>query len=570
VAAGSAQTTYDAVGRATGLNSWDPVNYVWNPVTSGATYNAAGQITGWQEGAVALTRGYDAARGWMTTLTASAGYPYNQTYLNMQYGYNADGQATSVTDSVNSGQAVTSYTYDNLNRLASATTPNWSMSWTYDEFGNRTSETGTGTAASLTSSLSYDQSTNRITTSGYGYDSNGNLTASPGKTYAYDAFDHLVSGSYGAGNSYDAFGRRIAHTLSDGSTQFYFYDTGGKLIQEYHFDPNVQCSVYGNLVPCPTLDGTPPIYTYFAGQRVGQWTDRTGSKRRDASSTSHYYPYGEEITSTNNDTYKFAQLYRDSDSGLDYAKNRYYVSNIGRFLTPDRLHISPTPAAPQSWSRYSYGNSDPVNWIDPGGKWGCSLALDDPCDGPCDPSEEYCPDPPPGPGRPTTDAPECFIQVEYRPIDSPVAAAQDATHTYLFVQDRNGNDYVLEGEPQHSYNPLKQGYGLLRSVRTPGPKGDPNNPGDNAWSDKKFGSVYSSANDTFVCDMVDYVIGLAKSFNATHPNSYYHLEGPNSASYTYYFVTLLTQMYWSHYFGPPTPLFPEPPGLVLDGWGIMP
>ena len=293
VAAGSAQTTYDAVGRATGLNAWDPVNLVWNPMTSGATYNAAGQITGWQEGAVALTRGYDAARGWMTTLTASAGYPYNQTYLNMQYGYNADGQATSVTDSVNSGQAVTSYTYDNLNRLASATTPNWSMSWTYDEFGNRTSETGTGTAASLTSSLSYDQSTNRITTSGYGYDSNGNLTASPGKTYAYDAFDRLVSGSYGAGNSYDAFGRRIARTLSDGSTQFYFYDTGGKLIQEYHFDPNVQCSVYGNLVPCPTLDGTPPVYTYFAGQRVGQLTDRTGSKLRDASSTSHYYPYGE-------------------------------------------------------------------------------------------------------------------------------------------------------------------------------------------------------------------------------------------------------------------------------------
>src|SRR5579859_7491090 len=32
--------------------------------------------------------------------------------------------------------------------------------------------------------------------------------------------------------------------------------------------------------------------------------------------------YGEEITGTANDTFKFAQTYTDSDSGLDYAVNR--------------------------------------------------------------------------------------------------------------------------------------------------------------------------------------------------------------------------------------------------------
>src|ERR1035438_1593156 len=81
----SYQYTYDAAGRATGLNQWDSVNQVWNPLTSSGTYNAAGQITGWQEGAVALTRTYDLARGWMNTLKAASS---GTTYLDLQYGYN--------------------------------------------------------------------------------------------------------------------------------------------------------------------------------------------------------------------------------------------------------------------------------------------------------------------------------------------------------------------------------------------------------------------------------------------------------------------------------------------------
>jgi RHS repeat-associated protein len=81
-----------------------------------------------------------------------------------------------------------------------------------------------------------------------------------------------------------------------------------------------------------------------------------------------YYPYGEEITSTNNDTYKYAQTYRDSDSGLDYAMNRYYASGIGQFLTPDPFgKRSARPNSPRSWNRYSYAEGYPVNSSDPTG-----------------------------------------------------------------------------------------------------------------------------------------------------------------------------------------------------------
>jgi RHS repeat-associated protein len=83
--------------------------------------------------------------------------------------------------------------------------------------------------------------------------------------------------------------------------------------------------------------------------------------------THNYYPYGEEITSTSNDQYKFASTYRDSNSGLDYAVNRYHGSGRGRFLSADPYEASGGPASPQSWNRYSYVRGDPVNFRDPRG-----------------------------------------------------------------------------------------------------------------------------------------------------------------------------------------------------------
>jgi RHS repeat-associated protein len=82
------------------------------------------------------------------------------------------------------------------------------------------------------------------------------------------------------------------------------------------------------------------------------------------------HSYGEEITSTNNDTYKFAQTYRDSDSGLDYANARFYASSMGRFLNVDPNNQN-SLQSPQSWNRYSYASGDPVNRFDPSG--GCDV-----------------------------------------------------------------------------------------------------------------------------------------------------------------------------------------------------
>jgi RHS repeat-associated protein len=105
------------------------------------------------------------------------------------------------------------------------------------------------------------------------------------------------------------------------------------------------------------------------------YSDRLGSTRATDTiepfgggwTTRNYYPFGEEITSTSNDQFKFASTYRDSATGLDYALNRYYASGTARFLTPDPYQASGGPASPQSWNRYAYVFNDPVNHLDPTG-----------------------------------------------------------------------------------------------------------------------------------------------------------------------------------------------------------
>jgi RHS repeat-associated protein len=360
-ASGTAYTLgYDTVGRAASLASG-------GVTAASAGYNESGQLTSYAEnnGATNFTRSYDPARGWMTALTAGSA-------LNMGYAYNANGQVISVTDSVNGGQGVTSYEYDSLNRLHKATTPNWTLTYGYDTFGNRTSQAGTGSASSVTQALTYDAASNQITTGGYVYDAAGNMTAMPGTSaITYDTLNRVQSVVVGANTStmkYDAFGRRIEHDLPDGTAVIYFYDMNGRMVATYNVAPACRQTSCGG-----QWNGPSQTKLYLAGQVVGQWSDRVGSTRYTpaGSAYAHYYPYGEEITSTNNDTYKFAQTYRDSDSGLDYANARYYANGIGRFLTPDPMGANLTAEAPQGWNSYSYAAGDPANGVDPSGNVVC-------------------------------------------------------------------------------------------------------------------------------------------------------------------------------------------------------
>jgi len=206
-----------------------------------------------------------------------------------------------------------------------------------------------GTPPNVT--LAYNEASNRITTGQYTYDSNGNIVDMPGVTrIQWDAFDRMIQATANSTTTnykYDAFGRRVARVTPSGTDTF-FYDMSGRLLAQHNGG------------------WTPYKYVYFAGQKLGQYTDRLGSVRYANSGgvVSHYYPYGELVAGTNNTGFKFAETYRD-DTGLDYAMARYYNSGIGRFLSVDSGRTF--ASHPQSFNRYAYASNDPANFVDPGG-----------------------------------------------------------------------------------------------------------------------------------------------------------------------------------------------------------
>ena len=54
-----------------------------------------------------------------------------------------------------------------------------------------------------------------------------------------------------------------------------------------------------------------------------------------------------------------------NDLGLIYMNARYYMPEVGRFISADT--IVPEPANPQTYNRYSYALNSPVNFTDPTG-----------------------------------------------------------------------------------------------------------------------------------------------------------------------------------------------------------
>jgi RHS repeat-associated protein len=63
-----------------------------------------------------------------------------------------------------------------------------------------------------------------------------------------------------------------------------------------------------------------------------------------------------------------------NDLGLIYMNARYYLPEVGRFISPDT--IVPDPNNPQSHNRYAYVLNSPVNYTDPSGHRECEIICD--------------------------------------------------------------------------------------------------------------------------------------------------------------------------------------------------
>jgi RHS repeat-associated protein len=354
---------YDANGRMSGM-TWDSGSGP-QPYAS-ATYGPAGQMLTLSYGAGTETRTYNS----LLQLTSQV----VPGYLNMTYNYSPSGNNGRITSSVDgvTGESTT-YSYDTLNRLSTASNGLWSESYSYDGFGNLTAKSGTGGAPSMTAS--YDANNHQV---GMSYDGNGNLISFGNLTNSWKVGNLLAaqwSSVYpygGTGYAYDPWGKRTL-TLSipdpygdEGLNNSYkvdFWGIGGqKLVSVacplYNGDPQPTCAVTGQNV-------------YFGRKLlvsggVNVVTDRLGSVRANTQGERFsYYPYGEERTSTVDGRDKFGTYFRDG-AGQDYADQRYYNAGVGRFWSADPARGSEA-GDPGSWNKYAYVQGDPVNFADRNG-----------------------------------------------------------------------------------------------------------------------------------------------------------------------------------------------------------
>ena len=68
------------------------------------------------------------------------------------------------------------------------------------------------------------------------------------------------------------------------------------------------------------------------------------------------------------ETVKFTGKKRDSETDLDYFGARYLTSAQGRWMSADPTLSSADIDNPQSWSRYTYVNDNPLRHVDPDGR----------------------------------------------------------------------------------------------------------------------------------------------------------------------------------------------------------
>lgn len=256
---------------------------------------------------------------------------------------------------------VQTYSYDELNRIATATeTNNGSQTWTqtfgYDRFGNRNITAGTGITG-------FSFNGNKITA--HTYDDAGNTTSDGSKTFTYDAENKQTlvnNGSIGE-YFYDGDGKRVKkYVPGTGETTIFVYDAGGKLVAEYS---TLVASQQDAKVAYLTND-------HLGSPRIN--TDQNGA----VTSRHDYRPFGEEILIAQRTTAigyagdtvrkQFTGYEKDNESELSYAETRYHAANAGRFLSPDDFANDSQVADPSSWNKFVYVRNSPLKYVDDDGR----------------------------------------------------------------------------------------------------------------------------------------------------------------------------------------------------------
>jgi len=262
------------------------------------------------------------------------------------YAYNPIGNLTSFTS--NNGTPI-SYSYPATgNPRPHAATAKGSDSYAYDANGNMISRVENGVAYCQT----FDTENHLVTVENLSSGDCSNKTVATTTTYVYDAD-----------------GNRVKRIVNDGTTTTTTTYVAGMEI-EIVSGTETQRTVYYPAGGAFRVIGGANAGLYFRhSDHLGSTSvlsDATGAKVTGSDVV--YAPFGAVRSGTESTLTDFGytgQKHDLSTGGLMYYGARYYLPELGRFISADT--IVPSTSNPQALNRYTYVLNSPINMVDPTG-----------------------------------------------------------------------------------------------------------------------------------------------------------------------------------------------------------
>ncbi len=305
------------------------------------------------------------------------------------YTYDDNGNRESQIETNGGTSETTTYSYDDLNRLATITYPTDTeypsgrvVEYAYDGVGNRVHETATvpGSPSPFEDKQGIFDTLNRLSelndlidptnSESFDWDDNGNQIArtigtGPGAVttlYVYDVRDKLAEVQQGAGAlarfQYDFEGRRNLKVGTSGVRQYVYdetslfaeYDSGGSQTLKYDYGSDRLISLTHHVEGRRyfSLDGLRSVVnlTDDGGSTIASYhLDAWGNFR-----------FPNELDASRN-RFAFTGHYYDEETKLYNAKARYFDPKLGRFLTQDS-YLGQIDEPP-SLHRYLYAGNRP-------------------------------------------------------------------------------------------------------------------------------------------------------------------------------------------------------------------
>jgi len=188
------------------------------------------------------------------------------------------------------------------------------------------------------------------------------LTSIPGTTYTFDSNGNTLPAGGGTVTfKYDPFGRRIYKSSSSG-TSIYVYDLDNLIEETNSAGATVARYTQSGLIdePLPMLRGG--ATSYYDADGLGSVTSLSNAVGSLAQ-TYTFDSFGNLTASSGSLTNPFRYTGRDFDTetNLQFSRNRYYDPQAGRFLSEDPLRFT------AGINFYGYVKNNSANLTDPYG-----------------------------------------------------------------------------------------------------------------------------------------------------------------------------------------------------------